>query len=774
MSLKKVDGSICQTKAETRAALSDGLGATFDKIASFDASIIDQIPQRPVLAHLDKAPTSLELITAIKKMKVNKSPGEDGVPAEVYKAIVEHESLFGSFKDIVDEMWKSGSYKESCEAAIVPAVIDLSDYSQIPRDWPISFQTRNPYKSKYHQYMYECYKGCKTIDAVLESLIEGKINDPKIELERLLKRDLLAGYMEVSNSCIPKQHVVLGAMANDDGGIIYTPWKFARVILLAKKGDLGLLKNWRPICLLDIASKILSSVVVAKLNAVYEDVGMDPQCGFRSGRGTTDGIFNIVIALQKRKEHDLETYGLFIDLIKAFDSISREALWLILRRYGIPDHMLNIIIRLHSEAKIMIALPGGDENDEDIIVNSTIGVRQGSNEGPVLFLFFMLAVFDTLEWPDSITEPMFFSHKNGDLKMNGRSEVGKVEYKLSESLFADDCGLLFQSRAELKTGTAYFYSHLKRLGLNMHVGRPGDTAMPKTVAIFFPGRTGDQVGEQGRLEFTDINDINDSCYIEFTDHIKYLGTIIHCSLSSEPEVKARIAAASKAYGAISKCLLRNKHLNLMDKGRLFKSLVLSILLYGSECWTMTTVLHRLLKSFFNRCVRRMTRITNWRTTKCQKITSAELAGRVGLKSFDDYYVQRLMCWAGKLARMPMSRLTRRMLYAEVYHPRPKGHISSWLRSLKVTLKATLGDDWERWKTAAEDAPLWASFVIRYKFFSSKPPPLPPPVEPVPIRQSQLNPNAVCYFLQDSYACYYGSTPLVSSYACYFGAPLVSC
>jgi hypothetical protein len=430
--------------------------------------------------------------------------------------------------------------------------------------------------------------------------------------------------------------------------------------------------------------------------------------------------------------------------------------------------MLNIIIRLHSEAKIKIALPGGDENDEDIIVNSTIGVRQGSNEGPVLFLFFMLAVFDTLEWPDSITEPMFFSHKNGDLKLNGRSKVGKVEYKLSESLFADDCGLLFQSRAELKTGTAYFYSHLKRLGLNMHVGRPGDTAMPKTVAVFFPGRTGDQVGEQERLEFTDVNDVNDICYIEFTDHIKYLGTIIHCSLSSEPEIKARISAASKAYGAISKCLLQNKYLNLMDKGRLFKSLVLSILLYGSECWTMTAVLHRLLKSFFNRCVRRMTRITNWRTTKCQKITSAELAGRVGLKSFDDYYVQRLMCWAGKLARMPMSRLTRRMLYAEVEHPRPRGgSTSSWLGSLKVALVATIGDDWENWKTSAVDVQLWASFVIRYKFFSSRPPPLPPPVKP--IGRYQLNPNAACYFPQESYACYYGGsgTQPVSSYASYF-------
>ena len=46
------------------------------------------------------------------------------------------------------------------------------------------------------------------------------------------------------------------------------------------------------------------------------------------------------MALQKRKEHNLATWALFIDLVKAFDSVSREALWAVLRKFGIPDHVL--------------------------------------------------------------------------------------------------------------------------------------------------------------------------------------------------------------------------------------------------------------------------------------------------------------------------------------------------------------------------------------------------------------------------------------------------
>jgi hypothetical protein len=129
--------------------------------------------------------------------------------------------------------------------------------------------------------------------------------------------------------------------------------------------------------------------------------------------------------LRKRKEHNLETYAPFIDLIKAFDSISIEALFKILRRYGIPDHFLNLIIRLHSEAKINIAFPG-DRDEPDIVVDSTIGVRQGSNEGPVLFLFFMQAVFDTLKWPPEIEPLQFHTHESGTLCTRGKNWEKRV------------------------------------------------------------------------------------------------------------------------------------------------------------------------------------------------------------------------------------------------------------------------------------------------------------------------------------------------------------
>ena len=73
--------------------------------------------------------------------------------------------------------------------------------------------------------------------------------------------------------------------------------------------------------MLDIASKIFSNILVARLQKAQETLGLEAQCGFRGKRGTIDGLWNLAMALQKRKEHGLETWALFIDLVKAFDTV---------------------------------------------------------------------------------------------------------------------------------------------------------------------------------------------------------------------------------------------------------------------------------------------------------------------------------------------------------------------------------------------------------------------------------------------------------------------
>ena len=64
-----------------------------------------------------------------------------------------------------------------------------------------------------------------------------------------------------------------------------------------------------------------------RLAPLVEELDHESQCGFRPKLGTGDAIFTLKIALKKRKEHNLESWVLFIDFVKAFDRFPRETLW---------------------------------------------------------------------------------------------------------------------------------------------------------------------------------------------------------------------------------------------------------------------------------------------------------------------------------------------------------------------------------------------------------------------------------------------------------------
>jgi hypothetical protein len=75
----------------------------------------------------------------------------------------------------------------------------------------------------------------------------------------------------------------------------------------------------------------------------------------------------------------LETWALFIDLVKAFGTVPRKALFAVLRRFGLPDHFSKVVMRLHFGANFKVEI--GEDDSE---VDSTIGARQSSCEGPVI------------------------------------------------------------------------------------------------------------------------------------------------------------------------------------------------------------------------------------------------------------------------------------------------------------------------------------------------------------------------------------------------------
>ena len=73
-------------------------------------------------------------------------------------------------------------------------------------------------------------------------------------------------------------------------------------------------------------------------------------------RGCADATSTLKITLQNLQAANQDTYVLFVDIVKAFDSVNREMLWKILKKYGIPTETIAIIKKMYTDIKIKLGI----------------------------------------------------------------------------------------------------------------------------------------------------------------------------------------------------------------------------------------------------------------------------------------------------------------------------------------------------------------------------------------------------------------------------------
>ena len=120
------------------------------------------------------------------------------------------------------------------------------------------------------------------------------------------------------------------------------------VSLLKNRGSKTDCGNYLGISLLSFAAKILARVILNRIIInISEENLHEAQCGFRPNRSTTDMIVSVRQVQEKCIEQNVDLIAVFIDLTNAFDTINREALWVILSKLGCPNKFVNPIRRFH-------------------------------------------------------------------------------------------------------------------------------------------------------------------------------------------------------------------------------------------------------------------------------------------------------------------------------------------------------------------------------------------------------------------------------------------
>ena len=272
-------------------------------------------------------------------------------------------------------------------------------------------------------------------------------------------------------------------------------------------------------------------------------------------------------------------------------------------------------------------------------------------------------------------------------KTTGETKWGII-WTLTEVLedldFADDIALLSHRHRDIQDKTMDMDKYSNQIGLNIN------TAKTKLMKI------NTKSTEPVKIKGKNVEEIQ-----EFA----YLGSKITSDGNSEEDVKARI---NKARGTLAslKNVLKSTKISTNTKIRIFKSIVLAVLLYGAESWKVTNIITNSLDVFQTWCLRRILRIF-WPNT----ISNKDLYRRTTTIPISEEIQKRRWRWIGQICRMQPDSIPRVALRWALAGKRNRGRPrETWRKSIsrEMTAKGWTSGQVERWAAEREH---WRTLVM---------------------------------------------------------------
>ena len=165
------------------------------------------------------------------------------------------------------------------------------------------------------------------------------------------------------------------------------PYKIATVTPILKTGPTNDLKNYRPISILPIYSKILEKCICMRLVSYLtkHKILSPSQFGFQTGLSTTDAILKFIEKIYASLNSKFHSISIFLDLKNAFDTVNHKILLSKLNCYGIRGN-INALFKNYLQNRFQRVRIGGTFSEMKSI---NVGLPQGSCLSPILFLIYI-------------------------------------------------------------------------------------------------------------------------------------------------------------------------------------------------------------------------------------------------------------------------------------------------------------------------------------------------------------------------------------------------
>ena len=221
--------------------------------------------------------------------------------------------------------------------------------------------------------------------------------------------------------------------------------KRSRSILLPKGTEnLDDLGNWRPLSIAGVIIRLYTKILAKRLT---DSVTLHPsQRGFIRASGVDE---NTILLDRLIRTHKKRTKGTlvvaFLDLAKAFDTVSHDLIKKGLQRLDVPDQFIATVEDMYTGASTVFSTKAGDTAE----ISIKQGVKQGDPLSPILFNVAMDPLFCSLE-------------RDGE----GWKESGRAMTALG---YADDTAVLSDSREGMIKNLSIVEQYCRKVGLKLNV-----------------------------------------------------------------------------------------------------------------------------------------------------------------------------------------------------------------------------------------------------------------------------------------------------------------